>query len=217
MKTLLSLLGGLCYGAVAGTVAQSDTNIFPYNVGPRMVFTIRVPGDTNNYDINNPTNVTIFSNTVATSVWETALKLKSTTVTNIISPDSGLRIYKCHDGDEALIHIHPLTNKTNLGGSFRHTREFLSLDDLSMAPSGVNKLDIQTICAGATSEVRSVTVNIIRPIPAPIVKPARANLPAIPPPPTPGNLESEIRNAASIRDYQRRLDQAAQEGWRRSQ
>lgn len=85
-----------------------------------------------------------------------------------VSADVGLQIKHCHPGDSALVTVTPIPENDNRrGGFFVTTNNLLVLRDLSMLPSGLNRLQIQSICRGMTGEVANVVVDLRRPPPPP--------------------------------------------------
>lgn len=87
-----------------------------------------------------------------------------------ITKDIGLTIEHCHPGDEATVHVIPIPkNPRRVEGWFNTTNSLISLSDLSMLPTGLNRLEIRTICRGMTSEVYSAVFDLQRPPPKPRV------------------------------------------------
>lgn len=85
-----------------------------------------------------------------------------------VSKDVGLQINHCHPGDSAFITVIPIPeNDVRCGGMFNTTNTILTLDDLSMLPSGLNRLQIRSVCRGLTGEVSSVVIDLQRPPPPP--------------------------------------------------
>lgn len=100
-----------------------------------------------------------------------------------ISKDIGLQIDYCHPGDVAIVKLTPLDPAFAMSsGWFTTTNAIVCWQDLSMMPEGTNRMEIRTICRGATSEVRVVTFKLERPPSAPKVRYLRLIVGA----PTPG-------------------------------
>lgn len=94
-----------------------------------------------------------------------------------ISEVSGLEIISFCPGDEALVRVIPIpTNAARVGGLLITTNSVLTLNELSMLPPGLNRLEIQTIRNGLTGAVTSVVVDIQIPPPAPMVVPRLLNV-----------------------------------------
>lgn len=103
-----------------------------------------------------------------------------------VSKEAVLAITRCHPGDPVLIHVTPIPeNAARLQGWFTTTNDMLNLRDLSMLPSGLNRLDLRTVCRGLTGEVSSVVIDLQRPPPPPKVSSRRVRkVPAPSPVPT---------------------------------
>lgn len=83
-----------------------------------------------------------------------------------VSADLGLAIGHCHPGDRAVIRVIPIPeNDSRLGGWFSTTNDVLAMKDLSMLPSGLNRLEIRPVCRGLTGEVRTAVIDLQRPPP----------------------------------------------------
>lgn len=153
-----------------------------------------------------------------------------------VSKEVGLALNHCHPGDPAHITVIPIPeNEVRRGGFFTTTNNLLSLRDLSMLPSGLNRLEIRSICRGLTGEVQNVVIDLQRPPPPPKVTsrrvpravtnhvPVRAvvtNAPPLPPLP-PGMagampLPNAETNKVSYKDSQLMKNYYAKQG-RRSQ
>lgn len=105
---------------------------------------------------------------LADSTDEEELKKKSPIFP--LTPEIGIELSLCHEHDKAMIHVIPIPLATNRNeGWFTTTNKTIKLSDLSMLPDGTNRLDIQTICRGKTSEVTSILFDLQRPPPAPVI------------------------------------------------
>lgn len=112
-----------------------------------------------------------------------------------VSADLGLRIYHCHPGDRAVIHVMPIPeNDARVQGWFSTTNEVLSLWDLSMLPSGLNRLEVQPVCRGLTGEVRTVVIDLQRPPPPVKIESVRIRRPKAPSP-VPTRMTHETNEA----------------------
>jgi hypothetical protein len=96
-----------------------------------------------------------------------------------VSNSVGLSINHCHPGDRAVIHVIPIPeNDVRLGGWFSTTNDVLKMDELSMLPSGLNRLEVWPVCRGLTGEVSHVVIDLQRPPPAIKFGTVRVNKPA---------------------------------------
>jgi hypothetical protein len=125
----------------------------------------------------------------------------------------GVTLESCHPGvDEVLVHVIPIPeNATRLSGWFKTTNTVLFLKDLSMLPSGLNRLEVQSICRGLTGEVQSAVIDLKRPPPRPKIGsrrapahtnslvPVRLTHPPIPLPPIPPGMVMPLPNAETNR------------------
>lgn len=92
-----------------------------------------------------------------------------------VSGEVGLAIIHCHPGDRAVIHVIPIPeNDSRRGGWFSTTNDVLNLEDLSMLPSGLNRLEIRSVCRGLTGAVATATIDLRRPPPPVKLASARA-------------------------------------------
>lgn len=121
-----------------------------------------------------------------------------------VTSEAGFSISHCHPGDYANIHVIPIPiNEVRHGGRFSTTNAILTLKDLSMLPSGLNRLEVQSVCRGMTGEVTSVVIDIQRPPPPPKIQravllkpsavPIRSGPPEWPPlPPMPPGMAAAM-------------------------
>lgn len=141
----------------------------------------------------------------------------------IIDTDHALEIHHCHPGDRAILKVFPLPEETDdrRGGIMVSTNTTFTLADLTMFPRGTNRLDIQTVCAGATSRPITMFIVVRRPPPEPKVQYVLARPWELPMPPMPGGLimplPGGVSSNESYTNYRARLDAALKQGTRRSQ
>lgn len=96
-----------------------------------------------------------------------------------VTMEEGFSLTHCHPGDAAQIKVIPIPmNAVRVRGWFTTTNSILTLKDLSMLPSGLNRLEVQSICRGMTGEVTSVVIDLQRPPPPPKVARARVIKPS---------------------------------------